>query len=56
MKMKQQKLKVLLSIYKDPTSKDDDLYVLQNNSSFDVLTNDNPATPEVETVNFVINL
>ncbi|WP_263576809.1 hypothetical protein [Acinetobacter pseudolwoffii] len=44
-----------LSIYKDPTSTDGELYVLQNNSSFDVLTNDNPNTPEVETVNFEIN-
>ncbi|MDM1759214.1 MULTISPECIES: hypothetical protein [Acinetobacter] len=44
-----------LSIYKDPTSKDGELYVLQNNSSFDVLTNDNPNTPEVEPVSFTIN-
>lgn len=44
-----------LSIYKDPTSTDGELYVLQNNSSFDVLTNDNPNTPEVESVLFTIN-
>lgn len=44
-----------LSIYKDPTSTDGHLYVLQNNSSFDVLTNDNPNTPNVEPVSFVIN-
>ncbi len=44
-----------LSIYKDPTSTDGDLYVLQNNSSFDVLTNDNPNTPETESVSFTIN-
>lgn len=44
-----------LSLYKDPTSTEGELYILQNNSSFDVLTNDNPNTPEVETVNFTIN-
>jgi hypothetical protein len=44
-----------LSIYKDPTSTDGDLYVLQNNSGFDVLINDNPNTPEVEPVAFTIN-
>ncbi|MGN0935926.1 MULTISPECIES: hypothetical protein [unclassified Acinetobacter] len=44
-----------LSIYKDPTSTDGELFVLQNNSSFDVLTNDNPNTPEVESVSFTIN-
>lgn len=44
-----------LSIYKDPTSKDGELFVLQNNSSFDVLTNDNPNTPNIEPVSFVIN-
>ncbi|MCO8043139.1 hypothetical protein OC498_11315 [Acinetobacter bohemicus] len=44
-----------LSIYRDPTSTDGELYVLQNNSSFDVLTNDNPNTPEVEPVSFTIN-
>lgn len=44
-----------LSIYKDPTSTDGDLYVLQNNSGFDVLINDNPNTPEVEPVSFTIN-
>ncbi|RZG47429.1 hypothetical protein [Acinetobacter wuhouensis] len=44
-----------LSIYKDPTSKDGELYVLQNNSAFDVLINDNPNTPEVEPVSFTIN-
>lgn len=44
-----------LSIYRDPTSTDGELYVLQNNSAFDVLTNDNPNTPEVESVSFSIN-
>lgn len=44
-----------LSIYKDPTSIDGDLFVLQNNSSFDVLINDNPNTPDVEPVSFTIN-
>lgn len=44
-----------LSIYKDPTSTDGDLYVLQNNSGFDVLINDNPNTPDVEPVSFTIN-
>jgi hypothetical protein len=44
-----------LSIYKDPTSIDGELYVLQNNSGFDVLINDNPNTPEVEPVSFTIN-
>ncbi len=44
-----------LSIYKDPTSTDGELYVLQNNSGFDVLINDNPQTPDAEPVNFTIN-
>ena len=44
-----------LSIYKDPTSTDGDLYILQNNSSFDVFTNDNPNTPNIEPVTFSIN-
>ncbi|MGK5736934.1 hypothetical protein [Acinetobacter junii] len=44
-----------LSIYKDPTSLDGDLFVLQNNSSFDVLINDNPNTPDIEPVSFKIN-
>lgn len=44
-----------LSIYKDPTSKDGELYVLQNNSSFDVLINDNPNTPNVEPVSFLVS-
>ncbi|TCB49921.1 hypothetical protein E0H80_10980 [Acinetobacter sp. ANC 4779] len=44
-----------LSIYKDPTSTNGDLYVLQNNSGFDVLINDNPNTPDVEPVAFTIN-
>lgn len=44
-----------LSIYKDPTSTDGELYVLQNNSGFDVLINDNPKTPDAEPVNFTIN-
>lgn len=44
-----------LSIYKDPKSLDGDLFVLQNNSSFDVLINDNPSTPDLEPVSFVVN-
>lgn len=44
-----------LSIYKDPTSLDGDLYVLQNDSSFNVLINDNPNTPNAEPVSFTIN-
>jgi len=44
-----------LSIYKDPKSLDSELFVLQNNSSFDVLINDNPSTPDVEPVSFVVN-
>ena len=44
-----------LSIYKDPTSTDGGLYVLQNNSGFDVLINDNPNTPDIEPVIFTIN-
>ena len=44
-----------LSIYKDPTSLDGDLYTLQNNSGFEVLINDNPNTPNVEPVTFTIN-
>lgn len=44
-----------LSIYKDPTATDGSLYVLQNNSGFDVLINDNPSTPEIEPVGFTVN-
>lgn len=44
-----------LSIYKDPTSQDGELYVLQNDSSFNVLINDNPNTPNAEPVSFTIN-
>ena len=44
-----------LSIYKDPTSTDGDLFVFQNNSSFDVLINDNPNTPDLEPISFTIN-
>ena len=44
-----------VSIYKDPTSLDGDLYTLQNNSGFEVLINDNPNTPNAEPVTFTIN-
>lgn len=44
-----------VSIYKDPTSSDGELYTLQNNSGFEVLINDNPNTPNVEPVTFTIN-
>lgn len=44
-----------LSVYKYPTSTDGQLFVLQNNSMVDILTNDNPNTPNLEPVSFTIN-
>lgn len=46
-----------LSIFKDSkqSTTTEDFYILQNNSSFDILLNDNPSTPDVEPVSFTIN-
>ena len=43
------------NIYKDPTSIDGQLFVVQADSSYSVLTNDNPNTPNIEPVLFTIN-
>ena len=44
-----------ISIYNDPTTTTGEkLYVIQNQSAFSVLMNDNPNTPEVEIVSFTI--
>ena len=44
-----------ISIYNDPTTATGEkLYVIQNQSGFSVLMNDNPNTPEVEVVSFTV--
>ncbi len=43
------------NIYQDPTSIDGQLFVVQADSSYSVLTNDNPNTPNIEPVSFTIN-
>ncbi|MDX8156793.1 hypothetical protein SLJ62_14675 [Acinetobacter pittii] len=44
-----------MSVYKDNTSIDGDLYVVQGGSGFNVLINDNPNVPFVEPISFVVN-
>lgn len=44
-----------MSVYKDNTSIDDDLYVVQGGSGFNVLINDNPNVPFAEPISFVVN-
>lgn len=43
------------NIYNDPTSLEGKLYVVQADSSYSVLTNDNPNTPNIEPVTFTVN-
>lgn len=43
------------NLYNDPTSRDGHLYVVQADSSYAVLTNDNPNTPNIEPVTFTVN-
>ena len=43
------------NIYNDPTSLDGKFYVVQADSSYSVLTNDNPNTPNIEPVTFTIH-
>lgn len=42
-------------LYNDPTSTDGKLYVVQADSSYSVLTNDNPNTPNIEPVTFTVH-
>jgi len=44
-----------MSVYKDNTSTDGDLYVIQGGSGFNVLINDNPNVPYAEPISFVVN-
>lgn len=44
-----------MSVYKDNTSIDGDLYVVQGGSGFNVLINDNPNVPFAEPISFVVN-
>ena len=44
-----------MSVYKDNTSTDGDLYVIQGGSGFNVLINDNPNVPFAEPISFVVN-
>ncbi|CAI3107597.1 hypothetical protein MWMV8_MWMV8_02511 [Acinetobacter calcoaceticus] len=44
-----------MSVYKDNTSTDGDLYVVQGGSGFNVLINDNPNVPFAEPISFVVN-
>ncbi|TDM62937.1 hypothetical protein C5B72_12630 [Acinetobacter sp. KU 011TH] len=44
-----------MSVYKDNTSIDGDLYVVQSGSGFNVLINDNPNVPFAEPISFVVN-
>lgn len=43
------------NIYNDPTSTDGKFYVIQADSSYSVLTNDNPNTPNIEPVTFTVH-
>lgn len=43
------------NIYNDPTSTDGKFYVVQADSSYSVLTNDNPNTPNIEPVTFTVH-
>ena len=42
-------------LYNDPTSSEGKLYVVQADSSYSVLTNDNPNTPNIEPVTFTVH-
>lgn len=42
------------NIYKDPTYKQGQFYVIQAESSYSVITNDNPATPNIEPVTLTV--
>ncbi|MCZ1179287.1 hypothetical protein [Acinetobacter pittii] len=44
-----------MSVYKDNTSTDGDLYVVQSGSGFNVLINDNPNVPFAEPISFIVN-
>ncbi len=44
-----------ISIYKDLSSLDGDLYNIQSGSGFNVLINDNPNIPFAEPISFVLN-
>lgn len=44
-----------MSVYKDSTSTDGDLYVVQGGSGFNVLINDNPNVPFAEPISFIVN-
>lgn len=44
-----------MSVYKDNTSIEGDLYVVQGGSGFNVLINDNPNVPFAEPISFVVN-
>lgn len=44
-----------MSVYKDTTSTDGDLYVVQSGSGFNVLINDNPNVPFAEPISFIMN-
>ena len=43
------------NIYNDPTSTEGKFYVVQADSSYSVLTNDNPNTPNIEPVTFTVH-
>lgn len=43
------------NIYNDPTSREGKLYVIQADSSYSVLTNDNPNTPNIEPVTLTVH-
>ncbi|QIO07954.1 hypothetical protein [Acinetobacter lanii] len=42
------------NIYNDPTYKEGEFYVIQADSSYSVITNDNPATPNIEPVTLTV--
>lgn len=44
-----------MSVYKDNTSTDGDLYVVQSGSGFNVLINDNPNVPFAEPISLIVN-
>lgn len=44
-----------MSVYKDNTSTDGDLYVVQGGSGFNVLINDNSNVPFAEPISFIVN-
>ncbi|WP_336028075.1 hypothetical protein [Acinetobacter pittii] len=44
-----------MSVYKDNTSIDGDLYVVQGGSGFNVLINDNSNVPFAEPISFIVN-